>query len=394
MAEEQGNSDQHSTFEINNDSETKSIFHVPDNSALKMNRDERARVVSCLFHEGARSQPFVRRFMALMALSTLIAVLGLLADSTAVVIGAMVVAPLMAPVLGVSAALVMDSPRRALRSGLISLAGTIFSIALAALSAKILLTLRSAPIDGALPNEIMARTAPNMFDLGVALVAGAAGAYAQMRRQAADALIGVAVAVALVPPLGVIGITLQMGEWNLAIGGTLLFIANVAGIIAAGAVTFIWCGLVPPEHFAKGIPIGRAARGIVAFGALVLTPLALNSAWDQNRTMGDAEATEAVIAVLDEVAPDTDVISIEVESEEHGKVISITASDSGSELNADEVAAELVVALAEGVELKVMTLHAETTDAAVEVEPEDDGDGVVGSVAKAAGAGIGLGGDD
>ena len=364
------------------------------NSGVTMSRDERARVVSCLFHEGARLKPFVRRFMALMALSTLIAVLGLLADSTAVVIGAMVVAPLMAPVLGVSAALVMDSPRRALSSGLISLAGTIFSIILAAVSAKILLTLRSAPIDGTLPNEIMARTAPNMFDLGVALVAGAAGAYAQMRRQAADALIGVAAAVALVPPLGVIGITLQMGEWNLAVGGTLLFLSNVAGIIAAGAVTFIMCGLVPPEQFAKGIPVGRAARGAMAFGALVLTPLVLNSAWDQNRTMGDEEATETVAALLDEVAPDTDVISVEVESEEDGKVISITASDSGSELDADEIALHLVEALDEGVEVKVMTLHAETTDAAVEVEPDDEGEGMISSVAKAAGAGIGLGGDD
>ncbi len=364
------------------------------NSAMQMSGDERARVVSCLFHEGTRERPFVRRFMALMALSTLIAVLGLLADSTAVVIGAMVVAPLMAPVLGVSAALVMDSPRRALRSGLISLAGTLFAIALAAFSAKILLTLRSAPIDGELPNEIMARTAPNMFDLGVALVAGAAGAYAQMRRQAADALIGVAVAVALVPPLGVVGITLQMGEWNLAMGGALLFLANVAGIIAAGAVTFIWCGLVPPEQLAAGIPLGRVARGAMAFGILVATPLVLNSAWDQNRTMGNAEATETVTAILDEVSPETDVISIEVESEEQGKVIHITESDSGAHLDAEQVAAQLVVALDEGVELKVMTLHAETTDAAVEAEPEDDDDGVVGSVAKAAGAGIGLGGDD
>lgn len=361
-------------------------------SGARMTRDERARVVSCLFQEGRSRQPFIRRFMALMALSTLIAVLGLLADSTAVVIGAMVVAPLMAPVLGVSAALVMDSPRRALTSGIISLAGTLFSIALAALSAKILLTLRSAPIDGELPNEIMARTAPNLFDLGVALVAGAAGAYAQMRRQAADALIGVAVAVALVPPLGVIGITLQMGEWNLAIGGTLLFLANIAGIMAAGAVTFVWCGLVPPEQFASGIPLARAGRGILAFGALVLTPLALNSAWDQNRIMGDIEATEKVESVLKELAPDTDVISVEVTSEESGKVISITASDSGSELDADEVALELVEALDEGVELKIMTLHAEKTDAVSEPEPKGDDTGVVGTVAKAAGAGIGLGG--
>ncbi len=371
--------------------ETKKLSDQPVRP--RMNRDERARVVSCLFHEGRRQRPFVRRFMALMALSTLIAVLGLLADSTAVVIGAMVVAPLMAPVLGVSAGLVMDNQRRAFTSALISLAGTVFAIALAAVSAKVLLTLRSAPIDGALPGEIMARTAPNMFDLGVALVAGAAGAYAQMRRQAADALIGVAVAVALVPPLAVVGITLQLGEWSLMMGALLLFLANVSGIIAAGAFTFVWCGLVPPEQLSSGVPIGRAVRGLAAFGALVLTPLVLNSAWDQNRTMGDAEATQAVTDLLNEVAPDADVISVEVESDEGGKIVSITASDSGSELDAEGVAEEIVEALDEGVELKVMTLHAETTDATSKPEPDDD-DGVIGTVTKAASAGIGLGGGD
>ena len=98
-------------------------------AARRLRRDplgqtERKRVVASLFHEGVRRIPFLHRFYSLMTLSVLIAVLGVLADSTAVVIGAMLVAPLMAPVLGVSAALVMDWPGRAMRSGWVAITGS------------------------------------------------------------------------------------------------------------------------------------------------------------------------------------------------------------------------------------------------------------------------------
>ena len=364
-------------------------------SSSPMSRDERARIVSNLFHEGRRLRPFLNRFFALMGLSTLIAVLGLLADSTAVVIGAMVVAPLMAPVLGISAALVMDWPRRALRSFAVSVGGTLFAVALAALSSRILLTLRSAPIDGELPGEILSRTQPNLFDLGVALVAGAAGAYAQMRRQAGDALIGVAVAVALVPPLGVIGITLQLGEWDMAIGSSLLFLANVSGITAAGALTFVWCGFLPAQQMESGLPVGRTIRGLVAFGGLVLTPLILTSAYDQNRPLGDAAATEAVAEVLNTMMPNgAEVITIAVESSPDGRVVNVTASDSGQDIDVASVAEELSEVLDEGVDLKITTLETSSSEAVVD-EPEDaDGEGVVKAATKAAAASIGLGGGD
>lgn len=128
-----------------------------------------------------------------------------------------------------------------------------------------------------------ARTAPNLFDLSVALAAGSAGAYAQIRRQAGDALIGVAVAVALEPPLAVLGITLQLGEWDLAVGAGLLFLANVAGIPAAAAATFIVCGFAKPHRSAQSFPLGRAVRGALALASLVMLPLVLASVWDGHK---------------------------------------------------------------------------------------------------------------
>ena len=96
---------------------------------------DRARITAALFHEGHRFAPFARRFAALMTMSVLIAVMGLLADSTAVVIGAMLVAPLMSPVLGVAAALVMGWPQRVLRQVVISAVGAAGAVGLAALTA-------------------------------------------------------------------------------------------------------------------------------------------------------------------------------------------------------------------------------------------------------------------
>ncbi|MDH3755428.1 MAG: DUF389 domain-containing protein, partial [Acidimicrobiia bacterium] len=157
---------------------------------------ERRRVTAALFPEGAEFRRFRNRFAALMTMSVLIAVMGLLGDSTAVVIGAMLVAPLMTPVLGVAGALVMGMPRKVATMGLVTLAGAAGAVGLAAL-VSFVLPGRPEPI----PSEVLARTAPNLLDLGIALAAGAAGAYSHIRRQAGEAITGVAVAVALVPPL-------------------------------------------------------------------------------------------------------------------------------------------------------------------------------------------------
>ena len=140
----------------------------------RVSEQDRRRIIRGLFHEGPRFRYFAWRFSALMWMSVTIAVLGLIANSTAVVIGAMLVAPLMSPILGLAAALVMGWPMRALRQGAVAATGALGAVALA--------TAVSALVPGSMdpiPSEIMARTSPNLLDLGVAMAAGAARAVSR-----------------------------------------------------------------------------------------------------------------------------------------------------------------------------------------------------------------------
>ena len=156
------------------------------------------------------------RFGILMVLATAIATFGLATDSTAVVIGAMLVAPLMTPILGTSAGLINGKTRSTLWSASITVLGSAGAIAVAwGLSAMI------PDLEAVVQNgQITSRTSPSLLDLAIALAAGAAGAYGVSRAESTDALPGVAVAIALVPPLAVVGITLHAGDLGQA-GGAL-----------------------------------------------------------------------------------------------------------------------------------------------------------------------------
>ncbi|MFW2380427.1 MAG: TIGR00341 family protein [Acidimicrobiales bacterium] len=331
---------------------------------------ERKRIVEGLFHEGDRRTPFLHRFYALMTLSVLIAVLGLLADSTAVVIGAMLVAPLMAPVLGVAAALVMDWNERALRSLWTTVTGAVLAVALAAAVSWIL------PGDPQpLPNELLARTSPRLVDLGVALVAGSAGAYSHVRKQAGDAIVGVAVAVALVPPLAVIGITLQLGEWQMVAGSFLLFLANVIGIITAGALTFILFGLVPNGRlFETRQPIARRLRQTVIATVLVVAPLQIIDEWRPTPIMSSAPGQALVTDVVNSWRADVRIISVAVEDivdEREAPTVHLTLASSApadEPLGVDLLSSRISEAFGSSVNLVVTSVESNVETASTTIE--------------------------
>ncbi|MCB0984077.1 MAG: TIGR00341 family protein, partial [Ilumatobacter sp.] len=164
------------------------------------------------------------RFAVLQILAVTIAVMGLVTDSAAVVIGAMLVAPLMSPIMGVAASLSMGWIARAARTMLLVLVAAAGSVALAYL-------LTSFVPGSGLTAEVLARTSPGATDMVVALAAGLAGAYATVRPNVSASLAGVAVAVALVPPLAAVGVALQAGEMGLAQGALLLFFTNLSAIV-------------------------------------------------------------------------------------------------------------------------------------------------------------------
>lgn len=172
-------------------------------------------------------------FIVLSVGASLIATLGLLADSTAVVIGAMVVAPWIMPLRAAAFAILLGEIQllgRSLRTLMVGVVSTtVLSLALGSLA--------DLPRFG---TEVLTRTTPNLLDLGIALVAGGLATYAKLRSDAVTSLAGTAIAVALVPPVCVMGLLLSQQQWNDAAGAGLLFTTNLLGILTGGLVLMAW----------------------------------------------------------------------------------------------------------------------------------------------------------
>jgi uncharacterized hydrophobic protein (TIGR00271 family) len=236
--------------------------------------EEVKRIRDVVMFEAPELAKRLVRFFCLLFMATGIATFGLLLDSTAAVIGAMIVAPLMLPIVGLAFAISLGDGRAALSSALVALVGIV-----AVVGVGCLLTL---PLAGLLdPREIgqiMVRTAPRLLDLVAALVIGMAGAFAIARRDVSDTLPGVAIAVSLVPPLANVGILLAFGEGQLAFGSLLLFLANYVAILFSGILVFRIMGFgaaFAPE--ASGPTHGKGVW-VSSLGILLVgLPLALAS---------------------------------------------------------------------------------------------------------------------
>ena len=228
--------------------------------------EERQRIMTGLYPKAGLAGRWWFRFAAMLALSVIIAVLGLSLDSDAVIIGAMLIAPLMTPIIGTAAALVMGWPRRLGQAALAVLAG-----AAGAVGISFALTWLLPAASQALTPQVLARTSPDLRDLAVALAAGAAGAYATARADVSAALPGVAVAVALVPPLAAAGFTLAIGREDLASGALLLFAANLVAIVLIGSVVLVACGFVSSGRLKAAASRIRAGLLTVAAAAVAVT---------------------------------------------------------------------------------------------------------------------------
>jgi uncharacterized hydrophobic protein (TIGR00271 family) len=199
-----------------------------------------------LFDTLRRNATLSQEFIVLLILATLIASFGLLANSAPVIIGAMILAPLMAPIISASMGLVRQDKKLLSTSLRTLLIGTISALFFGFLSSRLL------PLEG-ITQEIKARMSPNLVDLLIAICSGIAAAYVNSKEKISQSLAGVAIAVALVPPLAVSGI--GIGWWNMSMfqGAFLLYITNLAGIILASGLTFIFLGYSPFHRAKKGI---------------------------------------------------------------------------------------------------------------------------------------------
>jgi len=213
----------------------------------------------------ARDARLDRKFLLLIILAAAIATLGLLQNSTAVVIGAMLVSPLMGPIMGVGFGLATIESNLIKRS-LVTLAA---GMAVAVIVAMIIIWL--SPIQD-VTSELRARTQPTLLDLGVAVVGGIAGVYAIMRKLS-GVMVGVAIATALVPPLSTVGFGLVTGRFDFALGAALLFLTNTLAIAFAATI------VARLNHFGPSLTPQHTALqvvGIVATLGILSIPLALS----------------------------------------------------------------------------------------------------------------------
>ncbi len=211
------------------------------------------------FEQDARAD---QEFVVLTLAAGMIASLGLLANSSAVVIGAMLIAPWMLPLRAIAFAILQGRLRLVATALLTLLIGVGLTVGL-----SVLLGIGVAlPILG---SEVAARTQPNVLDLGVALVAGAIAAYASVRSKALSSLAGTAIAVALVPPVCAFGLLVAKAQWGDAFGALLLFAANLLGILSGALLALAIC---EPD---LRVNLWRSRLGLVSLllTALLLVPL-------------------------------------------------------------------------------------------------------------------------
>lgn len=221
-----------------------------------------------LFPEETALRGSLVTYSVLLVLAAFIASFGLYQDSVASIIGAMVVAPLGGAIMAFAGALVTARTRWQWMTALQVVLGAAAVVAIGFLVSLAL------PDILVLTPSLDARTSPGLLDLGVALTAGAAGAYVAARRTGTDALPGVAIAVALVPPLATVGICVELGRYDDATGALVLFLTNFAAIVVAACVVFALSGAAPSREMLR--ERSRVRIGfIAAVAALVVIAIPL-----------------------------------------------------------------------------------------------------------------------
>jgi uncharacterized hydrophobic protein (TIGR00271 family) len=247
------------------------LWHFPE-----LTREQRVNLVDRL-HKGAE---WNFSFGVLTALSTAIASLGLIQGSAATVIGAMVVAPLMLPLIAAGLSIIQGNVHLFRVSSNSMLLGVLF-----ALGSSLLIGFVIPRSD--ISMELLSRGNPNILDLGVAFFAGFAAAYAFALPELLGALAGVAIAVALVPPLATCGIAFADGLWALSYGSGLLFLTNMIAIVVGAAWAFRCLGVIRASESETPLWIRRSIisliLGVVLLSGLLGYKMMLQLTEGQNR---------------------------------------------------------------------------------------------------------------
>ncbi|MFA4983119.1 MAG: DUF389 domain-containing protein [Candidatus Micrarchaeia archaeon] len=290
----------------------------------------------------AGSRPSNEYFIMLV-ISALIATIGLLTNSVAVIIGAMLVSPLLIPVLGISLGAVKGDFALFYRAIEAEAKGAAIVVCLVAALTLLIPT-------AGITSEIMLRTQPTPLDLLVALASGAAAAYALTKRNIGAALPGVAIAVAIMPPLCVVGIGFALKHAEIALGGGLTFLANVVAINFAASVVFWLMNFGAGWSFVKEKETMRRLKTSAALLLIISVPLA----W----IMWDSFSSATTKTAIDEViSSQIDGIEgarlVDYGFEWKGGAMSVSATIESSKYISSEKADEMRLALEKNLKAKV-----------------------------------------
>lgn len=270
-----------------------------------------------LIAQAKESSELTRSFIYLTMISAFVATLGLLFDSTAVVIGAMVIAPLLGPSISVCVGTVLGEAKL-FRNSLTNLfIGLAIAVIISTVAAWI--TINSGLIpplldpEAELPKEILERTDLNVLFIGLALASGAAGAYSFAERKG-EMLVGVMIAVALIPPACVAGIGIALWESGIFLGAILLLIVNVICINIAGTLV-LWKNGVRPARIFKEIESEKKVKNRVVTTIVILIVISAIFAWRTYEAYSEFQFKEDIQREVNDIAEDLrNVTDVEVKS--------------------------------------------------------------------------------
>ncbi len=315
---------------------------------------ERAQFVVEEISEG--SEPGMR-FYVLVVVSTMIAGFGLTMNSTAVIIGAMLVAPLMTPIFGIALALVRSDARLLGRASQAEIAGVAAAIGMGFILGMVYPSLEPTP-------EMISRTQPQLFDLMVAIFSGFAGAYALVDEKISPALPGVAIATAIVPPLANTGLCFSAGAYAGGVGSFLLFFSNFLSILLVASLVFWFFGMAGKYHgLDKKAVLKRFSLPVLGFFivAIVLSNTLYKISLDRNlrRTI-----TEVLIENLADLPYKNLVKMIYKQSDEKLHVLAyVDSANIMSPTQVSRIQDDLSEKLKKSVELMVQSNVARTVGA-------------------------------
>ena len=302
--------------------------------------------VNELIPRGDEFWPYVRRFTMLIVLSAAIASFGLLSNSSAVVIGAMLVAPLMTPISAAAASTVMARNLRLAQSVLIIAWGTIAAVAVGYVTASF--SGVTATTAQELPTEIQARTFPGLLDLGVAITAGAAAGYIIPRRSATSALPGVGIAVALVPPLATVGITWQLGFGNESGNALLLYLTNLAAIVFSVCLMLLAAGFRPLDRIGSSLARRLVVTVVAVIGVAV--PLTLHT----QAALRDTRLEQAVVDAVAEWDDTARIVEMQADVADGDATVELLVSGPNSPQPAWRLAQEIHDRFGAAVDLRLL----------------------------------------